>query len=98
MLRAVQSLQRSVALEHKDNLKSFLQPLGWKGFKLDGLTPNKTRRAQVANWLFYYREALHGVPVDELRRRRDARAAREEAMRAAGERISPTGGTGQSVI
>ena len=23
---------------------------------------------QAANWLLYYREALHGVPVEELRR------------------------------
>lgn len=98
MLRAVQSLQRSVALEHKDNLKSFLQPLGWKGFKLDGLTPNKTRRAQVANWLFYYREALHGVPVEELKRRRAERAAAEQAAQAAGQAVAPTGTTGQSVV
>lgn len=98
VLRAVQSLQRSVATEHKDNLRSFLRPLGWSGYKMDGLTPNKTRRAQVAQWLFYYRESLHGVPVEELKRRRDARAAKEEAARAAGERVAPTGTTGQSVI
>ena len=62
VLRAVQSLQRSIATEHKDNLKAFLIPLGWAGFSLKGLTPNMTRRAQCANWLLYYREALHGVP------------------------------------
>lgn len=49
VLRAVQSLQRSVPTEHKDNLKQCLKPLGWKGFKMEGLTPNKTRRAQVAS-------------------------------------------------
>ena len=98
VLRAVQSLQRSVATEHKNNLKSFLKPLGWSGYKMDGLTPNKTRRAQVAQWLFYYRESLHGVPVEELRRRRDARAAQEAATRAAGGQVPPTGGTGQAVI
>merc|ERR1719502_909176 len=70
VLRAVQSLQRSVAMEHKNNLRAFLKPLGWNGFKMEGLTPNMTRRAQSANWLCYYREALHGVPVEELRRRR----------------------------
>lgn len=98
VLRAVQSLQRSVPTEHKDNLKSFLKPLGWGGFKMEGLTPNKTRRAQVAQWLFYYREALHGVDVEELRRRREARAAKERATREAGQELPPTGTTAQGVI
>ena len=47
VLRAVQALQKSVPTEHKDNLRQTLRPLGWSGFKLEGLTPNKTRRAQV---------------------------------------------------
>ena len=71
VLRAVQSLQRSVPKEHKDNLRAYLKPLGWNGFMLKGLTPNMTRRAQVANWLLYYREALHGVSLEEV----SARAA-----------------------
>jgi hypothetical protein len=102
VLRAVQSLQRSVPTEHKDDLRAHLKPLGWTGYKLDGLTPNKTRRAQVARWLIYYREALHGVSIEELRRRRDARAAeeseREAAAAARGETIPPTGTTKQSVL
>lgn len=98
VLRAVQSLQQSVAKEHKNNLRAFLKPLGWNGYKMDGLTPNMTRRAQVANWLLYYREALHGVPVEELRRRREVRAAEEAARKAAGEVMAPTGTAAQSVI
>jgi hypothetical protein len=34
------------------------------------LTPNKTRRAQCANWLLYYREELFGYTVEELRERK----------------------------
>ena len=111
VLRAVQSLQRSVPTEHKDNLRAFLKPLGWTGYKMaapaypgatTGLTPNMTRRAQAAQWLLYYREALHGVPLDELKRRRDARAAqeatREAEANARGEVIAPTGTTKQSVL
>ena len=111
MLRAVQSLQRSVPKEHKENLRVFLKPLGWNGYKMDapahkkattGLTPNMTRRAQVCNWLLYYREALHGVPVEELRRRREAKAVEEAKAeaeaKARGESIAPTGTTKQSVI
>ena len=94
VLRAVQSLQKSVPTEHKDNLRQTLRPLGWSGFKLDGLTPNKTRRAQVAQWLIYYRLELHGVPVEELKRRKDVRRARES--QEATQR--PTGTTKQSVI
>lgn len=104
VLRAVQSLQRSVPREHKSNLKATLRPLGWKGFLMEGLTPNMTRRAQVATWLLYYRNALHGVSIDELKRRKAERAAAEE--REAAERggaivpgVSPaTGTTKQSVI
>ena len=40
-----------------------LRPEGFNGFKLAELTPNKTRRAQCANWLLYYREALFGVKL-----------------------------------
>ena len=107
VLRAVQALQKSVPTEHKDNLRAFLAPLGWKGYKMDapahkntdtGLTPNMTRRAQVAQWLYYYREALHGVSVEELRKRRDERAAAEAAAVAAGEAPRPTGTTKQGVL
>ena len=34
------------------------------------LTPNKTRRAQCANWLIFYREELFGYTVEELKERR----------------------------
>jgi len=111
VLRAVQALQKSVPTEHKDNLRAFLAPLGWPGYRMQapahikattGLTPNMTRRAQVSQWLLYYREALHGVPLDELRRRRDARAKEEakaeEAAKAAGKSIAPTGTTKQGVL
>lgn len=98
VLRAVQSLQRSVAKEHKNNLRAFLKPLGWNGYKMEGLTPNMTRRAQVSNWLLYYREALHGVSVEELRSRREKRAEEEAARVAAGEVMAPTGTAAQSVV
>uniref|UniRef100_A0A7S0JEB5 Uncharacterized protein n=1 Tax=Calcidiscus leptoporus TaxID=127549 RepID=A0A7S0JEB5_9EUKA len=94
VLRAVQSLQRSVPTEHKKGLVRTLKPLGWSGYILDGLTPNKTRRAQVANWLLYYRTALHGVPLDELQRRKAERAAVEAQAPAR----PPTGTTKQGVI
>ena len=57
-----------------------------------------TRRAQCAQWLYYYREALHGVSIEELRRRRDERAAEEAKVLAEGGTIAPTGTTKQSVL
>lgn len=98
VLRAVQALQKSVPTEHKDNLRAFLAPLGWNGFKMEGLTPNMTRRAQVAQWLYYYRQALHGVPLEELQRRRDARSATERSREDSGEKVPPTGTTRQGVL
>jgi hypothetical protein len=70
-LRANQALVRSIPLEYKQSLKQFLVPLGWKGYKYAELTPNKTRRAQCANWLLFYREHLFGYTVEELRQRRE---------------------------
>eukprot|EP00193_Tetraselmis_chui_P008795 CAMPEP_0177766998 /NCGR_PEP_ID=MMETSP0491_2-20121128/8833_1 /TAXON_ID=63592 /ORGANISM="Tetraselmis chuii, Strain PLY429" /LENGTH=258 /DNA_ID=CAMNT_0019283469 /DNA_START=95 /DNA_END=871 /DNA_ORIENTATION=- len=72
------ALARSIPLEHKKGLKEALAPLGWKGFKMAGLTPNKTRRAQVANWLVFYRKELRGVSLEELQQRKAAREAKEK--------------------
>ena len=46
------------------------------------LTPNKTRRAQCANWLLYYREELFGFTVEELRERRQKKREAEAAEKA----------------
>ncbi len=43
------------------------------------LTPNKTRRAQCANWILYYREELFGFSVEELKERRQKKKEAEEA-------------------
>ena len=98
VLRAVQGLQRSVPREHKDRLRPTLRPLGWSGFKLDGLTPNMTRRAQVATWLLYYRTELHGVSLDELKARKAARKAREAREGLQPGQSPATGTTAQDVV
>lgn len=92
---ACAALTRSVAEEHKQGIKTTLKHLGWKGYRMDGLTPNMTRRAQVANWLLYYRRELRGVPVEELKRRREERRLREEAENKSDK---PTGTTKQGVV
>jgi Domain of unknown function (DUF1823) len=69
-LKANQSLVRSIPADNKQSLKTHLKPLGWKGYQYAELTPNKTRRAQCANWLIFYREELFGYTVEELRKRR----------------------------
>ena len=92
---ACASLTRSVASEYKNGLKEQLRPLGWKGFKMEGLTPNMTRRAQAANLLVYYRSELRGVSIEELKRRREVRRLKEIED---GEEKKPTGGSAQSVV
>ncbi|KAG5177051.1 hypothetical protein JKP88DRAFT_189458 [Tribonema minus] len=74
-MKANQALVRAIPLEHKQSLKTHMTPLGFTGFKLDELTPNRTRRAQVLNFILYYREELFGVSLEELQRRKEARAA-----------------------
>jgi hypothetical protein len=69
-LKANQDLVRSIPVDNKQSLKEHLKPLGFKGYQYHELTPNKTRRAQCANWLIYFREELLGYTVEELRERR----------------------------
>jgi len=78
-LKANQSIVRSVPADNKQSLKTHLRPLGFTGYKYAELTPNKTRRAQCANWLLYYREELFGYTVEELREKRRLRKEAEEA-------------------
>jgi Domain of unknown function (DUF1823) len=66
-LRANQDLVKSIPLAYKQMLKPALQSLGFTGYQYSELTPNKTRRAQIANWLLYYREHLFGYTLEELR-------------------------------
>jgi len=84
-LRSNQSLVRSIPADNKQSLKEHMKPLGWKGFQYAELTPNKTRRAQCANWLVFYREELYGYTVEELKERRKKRKEEEERKRANGE-------------
>lgn len=70
-MRANQQLVRSIPLQHKQQLRQHLKPMGFMGFKIAELTPNKTRRAQCANWLLYYRDHLFGYTLEELRSRRE---------------------------
>lgn len=66
---ASMDLMRSIPRDFKGGVRS-LASVGFKGYKLDELTPNKTRRAQASNWLIYYREKLFGKSVEELRQQR----------------------------
>jgi hypothetical protein len=78
-LKANQDLVRSIPANKKQSLKEHLKPLGFRGYQFAELTPNKTRRAQCANWLIYFREELFGFTLEELKERR--RMKGEEDLR-----------------
>jgi hypothetical protein len=80
-LRSTQDLARSIPMEHKQQLIRHLLPLGFKGYQLAGLTPNKTRRAQCANWLLFFREELFGFSIEELKKRREQKQQQEEVAK-----------------
>ena len=67
--QASMDLMRSIPRDFKGGIRN-LQYLGFNGFKLSELTPTKTRRAQLVNWLIYYREKLHGKTLEQLREER----------------------------
>ena len=77
-LTANQDLVRSIPIDNKQSLKEHLKPLGFKGYQYSELTPNKTRRAQCANWLIYYREELFGYSIEELQERKRMKLEQEE--------------------
>lgn len=52
--------------DFKGGLRSLTTTVGFKGFKLSELTPNITRRAQVVNWIIYFREKLFGKSIADL--------------------------------
>ena len=79
----------------KGLVKPHLRSVGWTGYALEGLTPNKTRRAQCTNWLLYYREALMGLSLEELmvQKQRDVEAENQKlrsTRRGRGSWIAPT--------
>eukprot|EP00956_Cyclotella_meneghiniana_P012111 scaffold17189_cov67-Cyclotella_meneghiniana.AAC.2 len=80
-LRSNQALVRSIPAGNKQSLKKELIPLGWTGYQYKELTPNKTRRAQCANWLIFYREELFGFTVEELREHRRLKKEAEEKLK-----------------
>lgn len=65
--RANQAIVASIPMKYKQGVKEQLRPLGFTGFKLDELTPNKTRRAQCVNWMLFYREALRGKSIEQVK-------------------------------
>jgi hypothetical protein len=73
-LQAVTKLHKSVPTNYINALKEAFRHLGWTGFKPEDLNPNRRRRAMVTQWLLYYRAELFGVPLEELLRRKAARA------------------------
>ncbi len=56
---ATVKLTRSIPPENKQLLK---EKLGFQGYTVDQLTPRKTRRATIANWLLSYLQQ-QGVDV-----------------------------------
>jgi len=77
-LKSNQSLVKSVPVDSKQSLKRHFIPLGFKGYKMAELTPNKTRRAQCTNWLLYFREELFGFTIEELKERRRVKKESED--------------------
>lgn len=55
--KAVQALNRSVPPAGKQLLKS---RLGFKGWRVGEMTPNKTRRATAVNWILWWLDQ-HGL-------------------------------------
>jgi len=74
---ASMDLMRSIPRSFKGGVRS-LTNVGFKGYKLNELTPNKTRRAQLCNWIIYYREKLFGKTLEELKAEREKEAKESE--------------------
>lgn len=51
---ANRTLTRSIQQEYKQIFKTVMKPLGFNGWKVEELTPNRTRRAVAVNWILYW--------------------------------------------
>ena len=76
---ASMNLMRSIPRDYKGGVRA-LESQGFRGYKLKELTPNKTRRAQLVNWIIYYREKLWGKTVEQLREERMAEIKASEEI------------------
>eukprot|EP00667_Euglena_gracilis_P016396 EG_transcript_17158 len=72
-LQAVQRLHRTVPQKYIAALKTTFRHLGWKGYQVEELNPNRRRRAMVTQWLMFYRAELFGVSLEELQRRKEGK-------------------------
>lgn len=72
---ASMNLMRSIPRDYKGGVRA-LESEGFRGYKLKELTPNKTRRAQMVNWIIYYREKLWGKTLEQLREERMLEASK----------------------
>lgn len=81
---ASMNLMRTVPRDYKGGVKN-LAHVGFKGWKLNQLTPNKTRRAQLCNWIIFYREKLHGKSIEDLKAERELENAAAAAAASAPE-------------
>jgi len=58
-------LMRAIPRDFKGGIRT-LQSVGFHGFKVSELTPRITRRAQLTNFILYYRDCLHGKSFEQL--------------------------------
>ena len=63
-------LMRAIPRDFKGGIRT-LQSVGFEGYKYGELTPNITRRAQLCNFVLYYRAKLHGKTLDQLKAERE---------------------------
>jgi len=97
--KANQALVASIPQEHKQGIKIQLRPLGFTGFMMEGLTPNKTRRAQCVNWMIFYRDALRGKSIEQLRAEREAKKGTEAFPKVVGpDSLNTKMGEGENMI
>lgn len=57
---AVRRLSKEIGKEYKQLLKAKLGPLGFKGWTIRDLNPNRTRRATTMNWALFYLAKRYG--------------------------------------
>jgi len=71
------TMSSAAPIRYTENMPNNVVTFGCE--KYAELTPNKTRRAQCANWLLFFREELFGYSVEELQERRRLKKEAEEA-------------------
>jgi hypothetical protein len=98
-IEAVEFLVKTTNEEYHNALERYAKSLGLR-YSPKHITPVAARKAQVTQWLMYYRDNFFGVPTEDLLKRKQeaAQAAKRKRLGQLQERANALGVSLEEVL